>query len=105
MNRIFIFGIVACVGCAAATEMQAQTVSSPAKSPQEAGSIDFAHAKPLHGRTPTTRPSSQTDPAALQKLLSSRGVVPGQSSDTGAGKFSSIPDFQIRAPVSLVQSS
>ena len=36
MNRILIFSIVACVGCAAATEMRAQTViSAPPSSTQK----------------------------------------------------------------------
>jgi V8-like Glu-specific endopeptidase len=104
MNRILIYGIVACVGCAAATEMQAQTVvSSPPSSTEAAGPLDYAHAKPVPGRISKTAPSLQVDPSALQQLHSSPGVAPGADAKGDlAGKFSSI---QLAPPVDLTQAA
>ncbi len=95
MNRALILSIVACVGCAATTEIMAQTVvSSPVHSTQDVGSVDFANAKPVPGRVVSTAPSSQIDTATAKNLQSSRGAVPGSdASDIGLSKF---------APVQLV---
>lgn len=71
MNRTLLLSLVACVGCAMTTEIQAQTVvSSPVLGSKNAGSIDFANAKPVPGRIVKTAPSTQVDAAALQKLSS-----------------------------------
>ena len=104
MNRILIFGIVACVGCAAATEMRAQNVvSSPSSSTQAAGSLDYAHAKPVPGRMSKTAPSLQVDPAVLKQLHSSPGVAPGADAKGDlAGQFSPV---QLAPPVDLTQGA
>ena len=104
MNRILIFGIVACVGCATATEMRAQTVtSSPPSSTEAAGALDYAHAKPVPGRTSNSAPSLQVDPAALKQLHSSPGVAPGaDAKGEAAGKLNSI---QLVPPVDLTQAA
>lgn len=91
INRILVFGALALFGSAIATETLAQTaVGSPDQAPQAAGSIDFAHAKPvprpqLQAPPP---PESATNAAAVQKLLSSPGIVKG--SDSGDNKLSPV---------------
>jgi len=103
MRNIFIFGI-ACLGCAMPTEMWAQTVvSSPSSSTQAAAPLDYANAKPVPGRLSNSAPSSQIDPAALQKLHSSPGFVPGADAQSGnTGKFSSV---QLAPPIDLTKTA
>ncbi len=77
MNKIFIFGIVACVGCAAATELRAQVVSFSPSSQDAAAVLDYANAKAPLGREAKIAPTLQADPAALKQLHSSPGVSIG----------------------------
>lgn len=104
MNRILIFGIVACVGCATATEMRAQTVtSSPPSKEKAAGALDYAHAKPVPGRISKSAPSLQADPAALKQLHSSPAAAPGaDAKGEVAGKLNSI---QLAPAIDLTQAA
>lgn len=88
MNKILFIGALAVTSCALVTGVQAQAVrSSP---PQTPAVLDYAHAKPMSLPRSNRSPTSQqaASPTAIQKLFSSRGVVPG--SDSGDGKLSPI---------------